>query len=439
VRHLAVIAFVAAAACSSSGSSNDGPPDAQPPPPPPGDDAGGGDDASSDAGSEDAGPRTITITTRTPSTTTAAGGKASAPWAAMNEGNGAWRALTPASAGTYTFVTSEARWAVAFACADDAASASTVEVHELASSTTTLDLVLDTDCAAAPAPSHTISGTLSNFPAATSWLDFGYALDTRGSVQAGPDYEVVNVVDGTWDLFFGVRDDSFGPLTKVIVKRAQTLSADTTLDLDLGGAGSFAPGKSDLVIRGVAADDGLEPTITYGGLTVGPQNAPATSPEVHTQYDTIAAAAQVASDKYRVAIAATRNAGDDVRAIEASFHAAVAIDVTLPAALAAPTVAVAGDTRLATTITPRATAATYEATTEVATTPRAHRRWRGTIAASLGATITQPDLSSVPGFMTAWALPKGSVTVTASVRENATSLGDGTAQGVSSKRITFTP
>jgi hypothetical protein len=125
------------------------------------------------------------------------------------------------------------------------------------------------------------------------------------------------------------------------------------------------------------------------------------------------------------------------------------VDEPLPIALPEPVAVVVSATpfvRLRTTLAPRLgapAAATYEVRAETSLSPRAHRRWLLSIDASLDEGVpldATPDLSAVPGFLTAWGLPTGTeATVTAVVREPRVPLGDGTIERTAAHATKVTP
>ena len=191
---------------------------------------GGDAEAAADA-TADAGP-VITVTTLAPALTTAPAAKASATWAAYRLDDGDWRALSPASVGTYTFPLAVARWTIALVCASDDDSLSTVFVHHRTNATPDVTVTLDDGCTPPPPPAqYAFTGTLSNLPPTTEWLDFGYARDSRGdaipvSGTTGT-YEIVGIEPGTWDFSFGVRDDSFHPLTHFVIRRGHSTASQS--------------------------------------------------------------------------------------------------------------------------------------------------------------------------------------------------------------------
>ena len=203
----------------------------------------------------------IIVTTLAPALTNAPAAKASATLAAYRLDEGPWQPLAPSAEGTYRIPFAVKHWAVALVCASDDSALSTVFVHRRTSATTTLDATLEDFCTPpAPAPEFALDGDLLHVPATTAWLDFGYARDSRGDAlpTAGTTvpYEVVGIAPGTWDLTFGVRDDSFGSLTHVVILRGKTVTGDQKLDVDFTGA--FTPGTRPMLLRGIAQGDSAD-------------------------------------------------------------------------------------------------------------------------------------------------------------------------------------
>jgi len=399
-------------------------------------------------------PTTITVTTHVAGSSETTGGNTNATWAAFRKDDGSWSPLSPsATAGTYTFETHATRWAAAFVCADNRSSL--VAIHEEVATVTSATIELESWCGPAPADVFTITGTLTNVSAATSWLDFGYPLESRGVVLpvAGTSatYEEVNVVSGTWDLAFGLRDDSTQGLTKIALLRNHALTADAKLDVDLSSASAFAPGTKKLLIHGIDAMENINAPIRFAtnggvqGLDVGPQNVGA-GPDADVLYSTIPASAQVATDRYRLAIAA--EADDHTREVTGSIHDAVDLEVTLPPILDGVTATVTSPTpyvRVTTVVPMRPNAAYVESSVLAAVTNKSHRVWRmstsaNVIGASPSATFAMPDLSAVAGFDAAWTLPTDiERKVTGTIREVAVVVGDGTMTRAVSRTVTIQP
>ena len=87
------------------------------------------------------------------------------------------------------------------------------------------------------------------------------------------------------------------------MKRGTVVNGDATMDVDLTGPGSFAPGSKALRLHSLIKGDTVTPVVFYGaggplGIDVGPQDVPDGQPDVTLAYSTVPAAAQVASDRY---------------------------------------------------------------------------------------------------------------------------------------------
>ena len=412
-----------------------------------------GMDATAEAQADAAVPSTITVSTLAPAVPGSPGGKASAAWAAWQADDGPWQVLTPTAVGTYSFAATGARWAIALACADGSSS-SAVDVHRRLADTVSLEVTLEPECLVTPAAFQTLSGTLSNVPATTTWLELGYALESRGSALAvsgtSAPYELVNLAaGGMWDFAFGLRDDSGGPLTRVLLQRGKAFTVDTVLDLDFTSA--FVPIPKALAVHGLDAAEIVDAAIFYSssgyaGLAVGPQNVPTSTPDVVTTYDTVPPASQIASDHYRFTlIAAKDKTSAVVRTIEASFHAAIDVDLTLAPAIGAPTVTAkktANSVEVSARAPVYAAAASYALVASVALNDRNRRAFRTTFTPSMVADtfVVTPDLAALPGFDPSWLLPQDSVVDVAAVAVEApAALGDGTRTRTSSQKLSMTP
>ena len=299
----------------------------------------GADAAPEDAPGTDAG-HGITVRSVAPRLTAAVAAPVSATWAAFQRDDGPWEPLAPEGEGTYAFAVPSARWAIALVCASEDDALTTVSIHHRTATTHELEITLEEQCTPAPpAAGLALTGTLSNLPPTTQWLDFGYARDSRGSVLpvlAGKaSYEEVGLAPGTWDLGFGIRDDSFGALTRVFFVRATALSSDRTLDVDAAGPSSFVPGQQQLVLRGLDPSDSVTPRILYAaggpqGIDVGPQDVPVDQQDVTLAYATVPSGAQVATDRYHGVLGAERDHREARRTIDFSIHHAIDLDLTLP-------------------------------------------------------------------------------------------------------------
>ncbi len=409
------------------------------------------EDAAPDAGG---GGAAVTITTLAAPTTSSPGGKLSAAWAAFQIDDGPWQAVAPKSEGVYELGAKGARWAVAFACDDQDFETSTIAIHRRPASVTSLEVTLPDPCRIQPPAAFLVAGTLSNLPTATSWLEFGYPLESRGSVLpvngTAATYELVNVVDGTWDIAFAVRDTPAGPLTRATIVRARPIRADVTLDLDLGGAPSFVPGLRSFVLRGVGDGEQVTPLVWFTtggptGLSLGPQDVPTTTSAPSMQYATIPSELQLAGDRYRIDAGARMRDGDRqdgvARAILGSFQQPLDLDLTLPEPIAAPTAQVVATDpyiRVATTYVPRAGTSAYVVEVAASVTRKSVRRFVMNVTAEVASpTETMPDLSALAGFRPEWGLPRATTLVKVTAIEPDAPLGDGTMHRESSNALLF--
>jgi hypothetical protein len=380
----------------------------------------------------------FTVKTVAPFSSLATERPTSATWAVYRKEDGSWAKLAESSPGTYVFQTKADRWAVVFACVDE--DNTLVAMHEDAAAVTSYQVDLERWCAAMVPDPFTLNGTLLHLAPDTGWLDFGYALETRGVVLPldgfdgrSATYEEVNVAAGTWDLAFGVRPVAGAPYSKIAIVRGFSLRADGKLDVDLAGASAVTPGTQRLVLRGVdASKETVAAPVYYTtsggglrGIDLGPDNIP-TKPDPELTYATIPS--PLADDRYRIEASATTSDGAVKRTIEATFHDAAPVDLAFSEALPAPTVA--GAVLLTATTSARASAATYTMTVLAQINNRSAHQWRSSRGAALATgdvTLALPDLASAEGFDPAWRVSETLTReVTVTVRDKPTQLGDGT-------------
>lgn len=417
-----------------------------------------GGDADADAtAAVDAGPM-ITVTTLAPALTAAPAAKASATWAAYRLDDGEWRGLSPASEGTYTFPLAVARWTIALVCASDDDSLSTVFVHHRTNATPDVTVTLDDGCSPPPPPAeYAFTGTLHNVPSTTEWLDFGYARDSRGdaipvSGTTGT-YEIVGIEPGTWDFSFGVRDDSFHALTRFVMRRGHAVTGDEVVDVDMTGPGSFVPGTRSLVLHGLRTGDTVTPSIFYAaggpfGIDVGPQDVPAGQSDVTLAYSTVPEAMQIAGDRYRGELGAEQDRRSGTRTITFDVHQAVDLDLTFlpdPPAPVVTVISTSPQVTFETRLPVLPDAERHEVIAQASSNRRSPHTIRSTydaiyVGSSPEIVDTTPDLSTVPGWRSAWGLVSGAAaTIFATGFEKPQPVGDGTMQRSASKGVTLTP
>jgi hypothetical protein len=399
----------------------------------------------SDAG---AGEGVVTVTTAIPPSTRSPGGRASATWAAYRDAAGAWARIEPSDLGTYVLSPHEAGWAVAFACADGQNALVTIRVEP--PSVRRAEVPLDAWCDAAPPAAFTITGQIANLTEGASWLDFGYALESRGAVlpATGPNafYEEVNVAAGTWDLAFGVRRDPGAALSRIALVRGHLLAADHSLDVDLSGIGAVTPEARRLVVHGIDPDAEtvaipVEYTMNGGehGIDLGPQDVPLAR-DIELAYSVVPRAAQAATDLYRLELTATTELPDSrdsaARGAVARFHAPGDVELTAPPALPPPAIALVSErpfVRVDARTRARSGAASYELSVVTKISNRERRVWRLVTSAppppGEEVTLTLPDLVAAPEFDPRWALvPDVPRDVTVTVRDHALPFADGTIE-----------
>ena len=396
-----------------------------------------------------AGPR-VTVTTRAAPRGAAVGALTTATWVAVDTGSGVFEPIVASADGTYTFVAAGA-WSIVIACAAPDNAQSTVATYRRSASVRSLDVALD-PWGAGPLPPFeaTLTGTIANVSADTTWLDFGHPLEGRGNAivvnGTTASYELLNVAKGTWDVAIGVRDVFTGPFTKVIVRRGELINADKTLPLD--ASKGVVPGSKALVVHGVDACDTFEPTMRYtmggpSGIDVGPQDVPA-GPDVTLAYYALPAAVQAPHDRYRGDIACLADRDRIQRRSRIEVHDAIDIDVKLLPLIEAPTATATATTpywRIEVKGKRLPNVAGHEALVRVEKGQRRDQRWSYSDDEATGDFAwTVPDLTNVAGFDLAWGLPvDATATVTFIATEAPAKLGDGTATRTSAKTIRLDP
>lgn len=400
----------------------------------------------------------ITVTTLAPRVASAPAAKASATWAAYRIDDGEWIPLSPASEGTYELPEAKAKWAIALVCASEDDALSTVFVHHRTIASKSVEVALEEQCTPSPPPEElTIRGNLLNVPAATQWLEFGYALDSRGvaipiSGTTVP-YEEVGIAAGTWDLAFGIRGDSFGPYTKIVMRRGEPVTGDKTLDVDIAGPGAFVPESQPLMLRGIIVGDTVVPQILYGtggpyGIALGPDEVPVNQTQALLAYSTVPRTLQVPSDRYRGTLTAEQDRRAGTRTIAFDVHEAIPLDLTFLPEPPAPVLKALTSmpfVRLETKFQPLANAVSHEVHAEAQINRRTVHAWHATFdAASVAGASeivdTMPDLSALPGWKPEWVLPPGiQLNVFAIGVEAPQPLGDGTMQRSASKAASLEP
>lgn len=410
-----------------------------------------------DASRVDAGPA-ITVTTFAPALTSAPAAKASATWAAYRLDDGEFRALAPESEGTYRFPLAIARWTLALVCASPDDGLVTVLLHHRTNATPEVDFTLEESCTTPHPPAqYAFTGSLANLPTATQWFDFGYARTSRGEAipvsGATGTYEIVGIEPGTWDFSFAVRDEPFRPITRFVMKRGTVVTSDATVDLDLTGAGSFAPGSKTLELHGLRKGDTVSPVVFYGaggplGIDVGPQDVPDDPPDVTLAYSTVPAPFQLASDRYYGQLMAEQDRRTGHGRITFDLHEAIDLDMTFlpdPPLAQVTVIGTSPSVRFETRFAVTTDAERYEVTALAARNRRAQLAWRSTYDAKNVGSAREvddvlPDLSALPGWKPAWGLPVGLTTsLFVTTFESPKPLGDGTMQRSVSKGQELTP
>lgn len=192
-------------------------------------------------------PLTLNVT-NPPSVTVTSylnGDAANADFAAYQDGNGAWQALSGAS-GSYTFPVTDAgkRYGLAMACSGTAGPVSLTTVRIFHAVQSELPGVVF-GCMK-PVAGFAISGAITGGSVTTAASAAGVSAST-----ATASYALANVPGGTRDLLLAALPAS-GPATKVVLDRATALAAPLTRDVDFGTEG-FAPTSQTVTLANVPA------------------------------------------------------------------------------------------------------------------------------------------------------------------------------------------
>lgn len=387
------------------------------------------------------------------------GAKASATWAAFSTDDGPWQVLAPIDVGTYALGLPAARWAVAIVCANDDDAKTAVLVYRRTLATRSLDVALAEQCTPfVDGDELTLTGNITNAPATTEWLDFGYARDSRGVAIPVPTsgsspYELVGIEAGRWDLSFAVRDQPFRAPSRIVIRRDEALTADRAMDIDVMGPASFVPGSNRFALHAIGVGDSVQPMIFYGaggplGIDLGPQDVPADQTDVALAYSTVPEASQRPTDRYHGDIRVQHDRRTDERTIVFDLHAALDLDLTLLPPIEAPRVTAIGGSPLVRLETRSGTvpnASAYEIRAVSSLNRRTEHVWRTTydsaaVAAASELVDVMPDLSALPGFKSTWSLPRGTgATVFVTALEAPQPLGDGTLQRTTAKAASIVP
>jgi hypothetical protein len=434
---LSVIAF----ACSSS-ETNDAHTTA------PGEDASAPivDAGSLDAAPDvfDAGPPTIHVHAKSP-TWAVKLDQDTKTWKPFDEGDSGIDGGTDAGLPSeYVFTTTDPSYSVAFACADS--QSSLVTVFTRSSDVTDLTVDLGPMCAPPIGDTTNLTGNFLSYPNAAGWLDFGYADDWRSFIQPTADYELDNLIAGTFDLAFGLRAQFGDPLLTMVIARDVALTK-TAATLDVDVAKGFVPTNAKLSLSNLNNEQ-THVSLMYAfagsqtGIELGPANDPDGKAAADVDVPIVPGAQQRATDLYRVNLLTVTDKNNG-RGAKGSFHAtgsALAID--LPDAIDPPT-ATTANKLVSTKTKSRAGAAFYDASVFTQVTGKSTREWRVSISASLitgsDVDLTPPDFSSVAGFDATWLTPSLSSTVTARIHDPSTPLGDGTIDRFAQRSIPFDP
>jgi hypothetical protein len=198
---------------------------------------------SQDGGAPDGGGGGTTISV----STVLSGAAASVVWAAFQDGDGAWQALSASGAGSYSFRVTGSRYGFAANCAADA---SQVDMRIVQATTAELSS-FSVACGTPPAtPTKTLSGTVSGLGA----NDLGIVAAGPVALQeplsmARPMYSLA-VPLGTYDFFGEAGSTQPPPITisKMVLMRDLAISADQTQNIDFGSG--FAPEMHALSAQG---------------------------------------------------------------------------------------------------------------------------------------------------------------------------------------------
>ena len=328
-------------------------------------------------------------------------------FAAGQDGDGAWQALTAAGAAqTFTLQVTGARYGLAYGCANAAGdSIGITVVQATVAETARVTVACGGLSTATPV---TIMGTISGLSSTQS-----AQVDVAGraaTVAAGTTTYSVSLPPGTWDLF--ARRMTAAPVWDRMIRRnSVTAAAGATFNLDFTTEG-FAPETHTITFQGVSATESTGQLVIFRN-TLGGSPFGLGSPAAGSYF--AIPAAQLRSGDYHsvVASASDATAGRRVRRI---FTTAMDFTATMPPMVAAPVITVGAATpyvRPRATIPDGLTANRYDlGYSQTETAPARSRSWAlqltsGWIDAGAETDYVVPDLSAVTGWQAWWGLAAG--------------------------------
>lgn len=321
-------------------------------------------------------------------------------WLAYQDGDGAWTTVSP-TGGTYSFDIKATRLGVAFVCVNAGQAEGEVvqaTTHELSALSTACDLLGE-------AGGTSVHGALK-VPAGAAKADvvIGSAAvvatamtdDTLTSYQAA-------VPAGTYDLTAVAYDPHAVP-TLGLVQRGVSVTADTTFDLDLVGAGVPLVAQP-ITVMGLTVGD--MPTATVQVTTA--RGAPMFIYDLPTDAGMLSmhalpSGSLMSGDTAELTVEALAADNMSTRGVVRGFRDPAAVSVTLPNAFSATVTTLAGQAhpRPHLAFTPDPSATFYQ----LQLSPQsASAAWFFIVTSawlSGASSYDMPDLSGATGFDVSW-------------------------------------
>ncbi|HXU83904.1 MAG TPA: hypothetical protein VN914_21060 [Polyangia bacterium] len=332
-------------------------------------------------------------------------------WVAFQDGDGPWQVIE-GTGRTYSFLAPSGRYGVAFVCGRSGPRG------EVVHATTAELLALRAFCDPGDGgPLYKVTGTLRGVPAgdkATVQLSSRDRLSaTMVSSDAGSYQGQAQA--GLYDLMGVAFHDMV--TDRVVMRRAVTIKAEDTLDLDFQGPDSHSLIVAPLTIGGLTPEaleaiDGWVEVRTGRGSSIN-WRVPAPLNHVE-QYPSLAAGELDPGDLQQLKLVARRSGGSKIfsRAVIRLVRSPAPLELALPPPFTAEvTKPTAAEPRLRTGFAPYDGALYYQLFAGVrGRNPGFEREWRATFTAAWlagGTSYALPDFSGLPGFDRGWSLQAG--------------------------------
>ena len=270
------------------------------------------------------------------------GALANQSWAAWQDGNGAWTALTPTSTGTYVFTPTAATYGVAFDCATVNNLYADGQLYYRRSTTVHLDVGAGSNCApAAPSPtSQAMNGTLTNLPATTSYIRTGQSDGNRtASLTVASMSATYNTFSGftpgkTYDIAIGVADNT--TMLKMLFLRGQTFGAfdagtNLTRDVNWATEGFLPAGQNTVTISNASASTNTNIVYASNDAEFGVNLNKGVGTPGSRDFSTLPTSEQLVNDHYAVLVNDYPTNGTNT--VQRFFHDAANVTVTVPPSL----------------------------------------------------------------------------------------------------------